>query len=45
MPLVPLLIGAGLFGAGAIVGLKTSDIIRTVVIGGVVYYIVTRAVK
>lgn len=41
MPLL-LLIGVGGLGAGYILGVKTSSIISTVVIGGVVYYYITK---
>ena len=41
MPLIALAALAGL-GGGFILGAKTSDLVKTVIIGGVVYFIVKK---
>ena len=43
MPLIPILLGVGGLGAGYVLGIKTDKIITTLVIGGVVYYYITKS--
>jgi len=45
MPIIPILAGIGLFGAGVLTGAKTSDLIKGAAVLTVGYFLIQKVAK